>query len=105
MFAYTKDVASRTCTVTFTDSNGMSHSVQVVASTLYEAAVIALKEFRSCSFTEASAGKATKLSVAVSGPAEAHEISVGQVESWLRSGARSPREQSMKVRLNELLSE
>lgn len=83
----------------------MRHSVEVAASSLYEAAVLALKEFRSCSFTEVNAGKGTKLNVAVSGPAEAHEITVGQVESWLRTMGKSPREQSAKVRLAELLAE
>ena len=63
----------------------MRHSVEVVASSLYEAAVLALKEFRSCSFTEVSAGKGTRLHVAVRPPADSHEITVGQVESWLKS--------------------
>ena len=81
----------------------MRHSVEVVASSLYEAAVLALKEFRSCSFTEVTAGKGTKLNVAVSGPAEAHEITVGQIESWLQSRGKSPREQTTKTKLAELL--
>ena len=57
-----------------------------------------------CSFTEVGAGKGTKLNVAVSGPAESHEdIKVGQVESWLLSRGKSPREQSTKTKLGELL--
>ena len=102
-FAYTGFVASRTCTVSFQDASGMRHSVEVVASSLYEAAVLALKEFRSCSFTEVSAGKGTKLNVAVSGPSESHEITVGQVESWLQSRGKSPREQTAKTNLAALL--
>jgi hypothetical protein len=83
----------------------MRHSVEVVASSLYEAAVLALKEFRACSFTDVSAGKGTKLNVAVSGPAEWHEITVGQVESWLESRGKSPREQTAKSKLARLLAE
>jgi hypothetical protein len=83
----------------------MRHSVEVVALSLYEAAVLALKEFRSCSFTEVSAGKETRLHVAVRPPAESHEITVGQVESWLKSGGKSPREQTTKTKLAELLAD
>jgi hypothetical protein len=83
----------------------MRHSVEVVASSLYEAAVLALKEFRSCRFTETCAAKGTKLSVEVRVPLEAHELTVGQVESWLESRGKSPAEQSTKVRLAELLRE
>ncbi len=83
----------------------MRHSVEVAASSLYEAAVVALKEFRACQFTEVFAGKGKKLSVEVRGPAEAHEITIGQVESWLRSRGKSPQEQCQKVKLAELLRE
>jgi hypothetical protein len=105
LFAYTTEVASRTCTVPFQDASGMRHSLEVVASSLYEAAVLAIKEFRSCSFTEVSAGKGTRLYVAVRPPAESHEITVGQVESWLQSSGKSPREQATKIKLAEILCE
>ena len=76
-----------------------------IDASLYEAAVLALKEFRRCEFTEIFAGKTTKLGVEVRGPAESHEITVGQVESWLTSGAKSPAEQTTKSKLAELLRE
>jgi hypothetical protein len=82
----------------------MRHSVEVIASSIYEAAVMAIKEFRSCSFTEVNAGKVTRLNVAVRGPAESHEITVGQVENWLQSSGKSPKEQIAKTKLAELLS-
>jgi len=59
--------------------------VEVSASSLYKAAVLAVKEFRSCSVTEVFAGKGTKLVVEVRSPAEQHEISVSQVERWLEA--------------------
>jgi hypothetical protein len=34
-----------------------------------------------------------------------HEITVGQVESWLQSSAKSPREQATKIKLAELLNQ
>ena len=81
----------------------MRHSVEVAASSLYEAAVIALKEFRSGQLTVVFTGRGTKLNVEVRVPAESHEITVAQVESWLQSRGKSPQEQSIKVRLSELV--
>jgi hypothetical protein len=43
---------ARTCLVSFTDSENIGHSVEVVASTLYEAAVLAIAQFRSCVHVE-----------------------------------------------------
>ena len=83
----------------------MRHSVEVVASSLYEAAVLALREFRSSTFTEVAASKATKLNIAVRAFSESHEITVGQVEGWLQLPARSPKEQTTKAKLAGLLSE
>jgi nicotinic acid phosphoribosyltransferase len=64
VFAYTVVVpTARSCSVSFTDSEGITHSVEITASTLYEAAVLALSEFRRCGFAEATFGPGTKLSV------------------------------------------
>lgn len=41
----------RVCLVSFTDTNGIRHAVEVAASTLYEAATLAMAEFRRCGFT------------------------------------------------------
>lgn len=93
---------ARTCLVSFTDSEGIRHSVEVTASTLYEAAVLAITQFRSCGFTANAPGPATRLAVAVKQPSTAHEVQWGKVEAWLQS-ARKPNEQGLKSRLLELL--
>jgi hypothetical protein len=45
MFPYTIFVPSRSCRVSFTDSEGLEHAVEVSAASVYEAAVLALAEF------------------------------------------------------------
>jgi hypothetical protein len=45
-----EDVPYRACAVSFTDSEGVQHSVQVSAASLYEAAAEALAAFRQGSF-------------------------------------------------------
>jgi hypothetical protein len=93
---------ARTCLVSFTDSEGIRHSVEITASTLYEAAVLAIAQFRRCGFTENAPGPATRLAVTVKGPTTSHEVQWGKVEMWIQSAGK-PNEQAMKTRLRELL--
>jgi hypothetical protein len=46
IFASTKDVPYCSCLVSFTDPEGIEHSVRVSAASLYEALFWALSEFR-----------------------------------------------------------
>lgn len=50
------------CTVSFQDSDGVRHAVEVGAETLYEAAVLALKSFRE---HDCSPGPAAHLAIEV----------------------------------------
>jgi len=92
----------RACHVFFPDTESIRHSVDVVASNLYEAAALAIAEFRRCGFTSDAAGPATRLSVAVKQPSTRHEVQWGKVETWIQSAGK-PNEQAMKTRLKELL--
>jgi hypothetical protein len=58
-FAYTGIVpTARSCSVSFTDSEGITHSVEITASTLFEAAVVAMAEFRRHGFADTTFGSA-----------------------------------------------
>jgi hypothetical protein len=76
--------------------------VEVTGSSLYEAAILALAQFRSCGFTANAPGVATRLTVAIKQPSTAHEVQWGKVEAWLQSAGK-PNEQALKTRLRELL--
>jgi len=84
-FALLESLPNRTYRVTFEDSSGLKHTATVAASSLYEAAVLALRQFRTSSFAEVTAGKGTRLSVSIALEEESHDITVGQVEGWLQS--------------------
>jgi hypothetical protein len=81
------------------DIEGITHSVEITACSLYEAAVLALAEFRRCGFAEAMFGPARKLTVRVRQPEMSHTISVGRLRSWLIDIGKSPGEHAMKSRL------
>lgn len=93
---------ARTCLVSFTDTENIRHAVEVSAATLYEAAVLAMAEFRRCGFTVNAPGPATRLTVKVQAPSTTHEVQWGKIETWLQ-GAGKPNEMATKTRLRELL--
>jgi hypothetical protein len=103
MFAYDEGVPS-SCRVAFTDGAGVTHSVQVVASSMYEAAILGLAEFKRCGFAMAMAGPGTRLTIAVEAPATTHELTVSRLQAWLDASGKTPHEQAVKVRLRQSLA-
>jgi hypothetical protein len=87
----------KTCTVSFQDSGGVPHAVEVGAETLYEAAVLGLKAFRE---HDCAPGPAAHLDIDVKSPSVRHTVVARKVEEWLTGGARSPSEALEKRRLN-----
>ena len=98
-----ESVPSRSCRVSSTDSEGIEHSVQVPAESLYEAAVEAMASFRRSVLAEMPLGSATRLTIRVKAPEEEHTITIGKVLAWLDGVAASPNEKLKKNRLKERL--
>lgn len=94
----------RICTVSFTDPEGIWHAVDVTAATLYEAAVLAVAEFRRAGLFEVYIGPRTRLRVAVKQPEAVHELQFGKLQEWLEGGAKSPNEQVTKAKLRKVLA-
>lgn len=93
---------SRVCRVSFRSDDGLEHSVEVAASSLYEAAALGLKVFRSSNFAEGVVpGKATRLTVTVMQPEACHELRVSDLEEWLGCNGKSPGEQALNIRLRQ----
>ena len=89
--------------ISFTDGAGVMHTVTVAASSLYEAAALAVVEFKRCGFAFAQVGSGTRLQVAVEAPATMHELTVAKLQTWLDANGKTPREQAQKVTLRQLL--
>jgi hypothetical protein len=94
---------SSTCRVSFTDTEGITHTAVVTASSLYEAAALGVAEFRRCGLVDALPGPVTTLSVTVESPSTMHEVPMRKLTAWLETGGRSPREQATKAALRERL--
>ena len=96
-------VAPRTCVVSFSDSTGVRHRVDVTAETLYEAAALGLKLLREHAWAS-PIGPATRLEVRVSHPTITHEVTVLQLHKWSESTAVTPDERVRKDRVRTMLA-
>ena len=92
------------CKVSFTDGAGLTHTVAVVAESLYEAAARAIAEFKKSGFAFAEVGPATRLTITVEAPTTSHELPVAKLQSWLDTNGNTPRERAVKVTLRQLLA-
>jgi hypothetical protein len=75
----------------------------VAAASLFEAAALAVAEFRRCGFAAVTVGPATRLLVTVEAPATTHELTFAKLQMWLDGDGKTPREQAVKVKLRQLL--
>jgi hypothetical protein len=89
-------VPARTCTVSFTGHDGVRHSVNVHAETVYEAVALAFRAFRE---HDCAPGSATTMEVEARSPSVTHTVSIRKVRDWLESSAKSPSDKIMKERL------
>ena len=87
------------CIVSYLDIEGLRHSVEVEAETLYEAAVLAIRIFRQ---HNCEPGLVSKLEVEVISSVT-HTITPKTIYDWLKLGARTPKEAVIKERLRGLL--
>jgi hypothetical protein len=87
------------CVVSYSDTDGLRHSVEVDAVSMYEAAVLAIRTFRKhqCEPKEASI-----LEIEVRSSVT-HTVSMRKIHNWLTGGAKAPEEALVKERLRQLL--
>jgi hypothetical protein len=94
-------VPIRTCTVSFTDAEGLRQSVDVQAATLYEAVVLATCAFRE---HDCAPGSGSQLDVEARSPGVKHSVSMKKVRDWLESSAKGPSDRILKEKLKGLLA-
>lgn len=87
------------CEVSYLDTDGLRHKVEVEAESMYEAAVLALRAFKK---HDCEPGAMRSLEIEVRSSV-VHMITVQKVHDWLNGGAKTPKDGVMKQRLRELL--
>ncbi len=97
-------MAGKTCKVSYKDMEGVRHSVEVHAESVYEASVLALSALSKHEWVE-NVGAGTRLDIEVIEPNVRHTLMVGQVRSWLDKPAASPAEVVRKKKLKAMLAD
>jgi hypothetical protein len=91
------------CRVSFTDTNGIPHDVEVQAESLYEAVALAVAEFRADKLT-AEVAPMTEFVIAINRPAVEHRIRLSQVTQWAKGTRDGPAGVIKRQRIMSLLN-
>src|SRR5215469_13150509 len=85
-------MAARSCRVTVQDSEGIGHTVDVTAASLYEAVAQGLAAFRSDDWVADFGERIGVVKVSVAEIRVEHEVKLKDFTSWLERPVKSPRE-------------
>lgn len=96
-------MAVRCCKVTVKDVEGVAHTVDVTASTLYEAVALGMAAVRSEGWANGIAMGLNSVKVRVTNVAVEHEIQLKEFTKWLEKTSGSPREMSDRKRVKSIL--
>lgn len=88
--------------MSFAGERGVRHSVEVTASTLYEAAAQALAIFKQSDWADVI-GPNTELLVTVKNPETMHTVTPAQVRRWCDGVTLSPEEVLKRHRVKTLI--
>jgi hypothetical protein len=93
----------RSCRVTIQDLDGVSHTVEVTAATLYEAVAQGLATIRGNEWVAGIAEGLNVVRVSVADVRVEHEVKLMDFTRWLDRTGGSPREMSDRQRIRSIL--
>ena len=96
-------MAVRSCRVTVTDLEGVSHTVAVTAATVYEAVALGLAAVRSDEWVAGIPGGLAPVRVSVTNIPVEHSVRMGEFNRWLERKGGSPREVADRNRVRGIL--
>ena len=97
-------MAASRCRVSFADSDGVLHGIDVDAENLYEAVAIAFASFREDDMSPSIPGPMTEFTVAVYRNPVEHKIRLAQVLKWSEPTTREgPAGITKRERVRQLL--
>jgi hypothetical protein len=93
----------RACRVTITDTEGVAHTVEVTASSLYEAVALALTALRGNQWAGGIPDGFNPVKVKVTDVPVEHEVKMKDFTSWLERRGNTPREVTDRKKIREIL--
>jgi hypothetical protein len=100
---YPPPMSVRSCRVTIRDTEGIEHTAEVTAESLYEAVALGLRAIRQCAWAEDIGQNFTIRVLARDTPVE-HSVEFRAFQKWLEQQGRSPRETTARARVREILA-
>jgi hypothetical protein len=96
-------MAVRTCRVTCRDAQGVEHTIQITAQSLFEAVAQALRVFREHDWSDDPNSGSASVVVMVKSAEVEHRVRIKDFQTWLKSAPKSPKEMALKRRLRDIL--
>lgn len=96
-------MTAKKCQVRYKDLDGVFHCVDVEATSVYEAAALALSALPKHEWIEA-VGPGTRLQIQVMEPVATHLLLVAQLRQWLDAPARNAADVINKQKLKALMA-
>jgi hypothetical protein len=93
------------CRVSFQDSDGIEHAVELDARTLYEAVGLAIERFRRCEHVKYEPMGLHEFTVASRDPGTEHRLTRNTFDTWLHRPGGSPADVALKAKLKALLGD
>jgi phosphoribosylformimino-5-aminoimidazole carboxamide ribonucleotide (ProFAR) isomerase len=93
----------RSCRVTIQDLDGISHTAEVTADTLYEAVAQGLAALRKNEWVEGVQEQFGVVKVAVADVRVEHQVKIADFTKWLERPGRTPREVSQRHKIRAIL--
>jgi hypothetical protein len=93
----------RACRVTLEDMNGVTHTVEVTAGTLYEAVAQGLAAMRGNEWVAGIAEGLNAVKVSVADVRVEHAVKMIDFKKWLERPGGSPREVGQRQRIRAIL--
>ena len=95
-------MSPKTCSVTFRGVDGIQHSVDVTAESVYEAAALGVSLLRQDGWTDVI-GPGMSIDVRATHPATTHSVTLAQIRRWCDGVAVSPDEVLKRRKVKQLL--
>src|SRR5580692_9698894 len=93
----------RSCRVTIADMDGVAHTVEVTAATLFEAVALGLKQLQGNAWVAGIGRPMDTVTVSVKSVPVEHRVRIGEFANWLERSATSPVEVARKRKVREIL--
>jgi hypothetical protein len=96
-------MATRSCRVTITDREGIAHTVEVTASSLFEAVAMGMKAIRGNQWVAGVPDRFAPVKVRVIDIPVEHEVQLKDFTRWLERLGNSPKDVMDRKKIREIL--